>query len=80
MYQVLIADDELSVLKSLMDGIRVGRTGAYRSCGCKQWRGELLQILKTGEIDIAILDIRMPGLNGLEICEKLCREQENLSS
>ena len=28
MYQVLIADDELSVLKSLMDGIQ-----------CKQWRG-----------------------------------------
>jgi len=38
MYQVLIADDELSVLKSLMDGIQWEEL-AYRSCGCKQWRG-----------------------------------------
>ena len=77
MYQVLIADDELSVLKSLMDGIQWEELGLTVAAAVNNGE-EALQILKTGEIDIAILDIRMPGLNGLEICEKLCREQENL--
>ena len=78
MYQVLIADDELSVLKSLMDGIQWEELGLTVAAAVNNGE-EALQILKTGEIDIAILDIRMPGLNGLEICEKLCREQENCS-
>ena len=68
MYQVLIADDELSVLKSLMDGIQWEELGLTVAAAVNNGE-EALQILKTGEIDIAILDIRMPGLNGLEICE-----------
>ena len=77
MYQVLIADDEPSVLKSLLDGIQWEELGLTVAAAVNNGE-EALQILKTGEIDIAILDIRMPGLNGLEVCEKLCREQENL--
>lgn len=77
MYQVLIADDEPSVLKSLMDGIQWGELGLTVAAAVNNGE-EALQILETGEIDIAILDIRMPGLNGLEVCERLCREQENL--
>ena len=77
MYQVLIADDEPSVLKYLMDGIQWDELGLTVAAAVNNGE-EALRILKTGKIDIAILDIRMPGLNGLEVCEKLCREQENL--
>ena len=68
MYQVLIADDELSVLKSLMDGIQWEELGLTVAAVVNNGE-EALQILKTGEIDIAILDIRMPGLNGLRFAK-----------
>lgn len=65
MTQILIADDEASIrtiLSKAMEKkgfeVRRARTGS-----------EALEFLKTYPIDVAIVDIRMPGLTGLELLD-----------
>lgn len=72
MFRVLIADDEDSVIHSLIRSVRweelelevAGRAGNGE---------EALALAGEQSMDIAILDIQMPGINGLELCERLKR-------
>lgn len=77
MYRVLIADDEPSVVKSLNISIDWGKLG-LDVAACVSSGQEVLAFVKEEKIDIAILDIRMPGMNGLELCEYLKKQDENL--
>jgi len=70
MLQLLIADDEPRTregIKRVMEGwltedyeIRLAENGL-----------QALELLETYEIDVLISDIRMPGLSGLELVERL---------
>jgi len=60
---ILIVDDELSVRDSLMhwfrkDGFRVATAASAELA---------LQALKQGPFDIVLLDIKMPGMDGMEL-------------
>lgn len=70
MYKVLIADDESSVRESLLLSISWEEFD-MEVVGCVATGKEALEIAAREEIDIAILDIRMPGINGLEVCASL---------
>lgn len=65
--RVLVADDErmarqrLRRLLSAMEGVEVVATCADG--------GEVLRIIETVSVDVAILDIRMPGLTGIEVAD-----------
>jgi DNA-binding NtrC family response regulator len=64
---ILIVDDELSVRDSLMhwfrkDGFRVG-TAASAALA--------LQALEQGPFDIVLLDIKMPGMDGMELQSRI---------
>lgn len=77
MFRVLIADDENSVVRSLVELIHWGELGL--EVAAKVSNGyDALDVVKKSDIDIAILDIRMPGINGLELCEQLKREKERI--
>lgn len=70
MFRVLIADDEDSVAHSLVRAIQweeLDLKMVGRACNGE----DALTIAKEQNADIAILDIQMPGFNGLELCEYL---------
>lgn len=77
MYQVLLADDEPSVIASLQKSIDWKGLG-LEIAGCADSGREALELFEKEHIDIALLDIRMPGINGLELCEELRRRNENI--
>ena len=77
MFRVLIADDENSVVQSLVCsipweelGLEVVRTASDGAA--------VLEYVEKEEVDIAILDIRMPGVNGLELCSEMRKKNERI--
>ena len=67
MYKVLLADDEQSILDSMQQYVPWSQHGlevAYTATTGQQ----AYDILMSKVPDIAILDIRMPGYSGLELC------------
>lgn len=77
MFRVLIADDEKSVIRSLSESIRWKDMGLEVTAMVSNGY-DALEAAKSQSIDIAILDIRMPGINGLELCERLKKERESI--
>lgn len=77
MYRVLIADDEPLVLDSLRESIKWHELG-LEVAACASNGGEVLRVVESENIDIAVLDIRMPGISGLELCELLRRKNEDI--
>lgn len=72
MYRVLIADDEqlmreaMEIMVSRVDGFQVARS----VCSGNQ----AVEACRSGEIDLAFLDIMMPGISGIEACKKIYRD------
>jgi DNA-binding response OmpR family regulator len=63
-HHLLIADDEPALLRSL--GYALRRQG-YEVDAVSDGASALQQA-RTGEYDLAILDVMMPALNGVEVC------------
>ncbi len=66
MYKVLIVDDEKLIVKGIkfsleQDGMEV--SAAYDG-------EEALSLIKTGEYDLVVLDVMLPKLDGLEVCQQ----------
>ncbi|MCL2343017.1 MAG: response regulator [Firmicutes bacterium] len=77
MFQVVIADDEVRVcrlVQMLVDWDALG----MQVCGTASNGLEALELVKTLEPDILITDMRMPGLDGLELIEKAKQISPNL--
>nr|WP_302594546.1 helix-turn-helix domain-containing protein [uncultured Acetatifactor sp.] len=73
MYQVLLADDEQSIMDSMLNHIpwaQYNMEVAYTATSGKQ----AYDILVNTPPDIAILDIRMPGYSGLELCRMVSKQ------
>jgi CheY-like chemotaxis protein len=69
--RILVVDDEPTFCKLLMEYfIRLGYEASISMDG-----KEALEILRKGETDVLTLDMRMPGLNGYDILEKLSAEK-----
>ena len=77
MLQVMIIDDEPSVVKALHCSIDWEALG-MRVAGIAANGKEGFDIAQKQHIDIAICDIRMPGISGLELCETLRRQFANM--
>ena len=71
---VLIADDEplarerLSRMVGELDGYRVLEPGASNG-------EEALTLIDSLKPDVVLLDIRMPGLDGLQVAARLCERE-----
>lgn len=70
MIKVLIADDEPSVVRSLQASID-WKALNMEVAGAASNGTDAIALLAEGFFDIAILDIRMPGCSGLDICRQL---------
>mgnify|MGYP001224314349 CR=1 FL=1 len=72
MFQLLLVDDEANVVDSLADTLpwdTIGIGAVFKAYSAS----EALEILKTNTIDILISDIRMPGMDGLELLAQVRR-------
>lgn len=70
--RILIVDDE----KEIRDLIEIYLKGeGYNTIKAENGE-EALSVLKTEEVDLIILDIMMPKLNGMEACLKIREERE----
>jgi two-component system, NtrC family, response regulator AtoC len=64
---LLIVDDDQALCSFVVDGL--SREGfAVRSSTAAQ---EALEVIGSGSIEIVLVDINMPGMNGLELCRRI---------
>jgi len=68
--RILVVDDELSIRISLGDLLR--RDG--HQVDVAENAEKALEVLETQSFDLLMLDIKMPGMNGLEMLEKVVEE------
>ncbi len=73
MYTVLIVDDEEPVLESYSYLIESGLED-FSVCGRARTGSEAIGIAHEHRPDVVLMDIAMPGIDGLETIEKLQRE------
>lgn len=78
-YQVLLVDDDLLVIDDLKDMIDWEKEG-FQIAAVAGNGEEALQIIKQKEIDLMIVDIEMPVLNGLDFLRQLQKENINMCS
>jgi two-component system, response regulator PdtaR len=64
---VLVVDDDRLVLAALSEGLRAA---GYRVTGAASG-DDALGIAERDLPDLALLDVRMPGMTGIELCRKL---------
>lgn len=77
MYKVLIADDERIAREGLKNSIHWERLG-LTLCGVAKNGLEALALIQQELPDIVISDIKMPGLNGIELLEKVKPSHPNI--
>ena len=70
---ILIVDDEENILELLAEGFKLyGLNVIKAQDGLGAW-----QHFKSGSIDIVLTDIRMPGLNGIELSSRIRNHSPN---
>jgi len=74
--RVLLADDSVLILEWLQDTLGVNKqveiVGSFKN-GI-----DTLNALRTLKPDLAIVDFKMPGLNGLEVLKEIRKENKTL--
>lgn len=76
MKRVLIAEDEAAIREFVVINLR---RGGYEVLEAGDGE-EALELYDScgGEIDIALLDVMMPNVDGLEVCRRLREKNKNI--
>lgn len=77
MLNVLVADDEIH-FRNYMEWVLDWESLGFRICSMCKNGAEVLQAVREESVHIALLDINMPGIDGLTLAEKLKSEQPQL--
>ena len=73
MSKILVLEDELTIRSFIV--LNLKRAGFYV---IEATTGEeALQILSEQTVDIALLDVMLPGIDGLEVCKAIRKENKN---
>lgn len=72
--KILLVDDDEELLKGLTEYLKRKGYYVFAMTGGRS----ALETMRIHKVDLVVLDIRMPGLNGLEICKKLRRNYPTL--
>ena len=79
MYKILIADDEGIVTDSLQFIIEKNFGSECRVVIAKNGR-QAIEMAEQFQPDIALLDIQMPGINGLKAMEEICAQNPKVKT
>lgn len=71
---ILIIEDDISILRGLKDNLEYEGYGVTTETDGKKG----LKLALEKEIDLVLLDIMLPNLNGYEICRKVKKERPDL--
>jgi len=77
MIRVIIVDDELPALKMAESVLR--EFDDVLICGIFSDQDELLECISTVDVDLLLLDIKMPGMHGLELAERINEIRSDIS-
>lgn len=77
MIRVIIVDDELPALKMAESVLRA--FDDVLICGTFSDQDELLECISTIEVDLLLLDIKMPGMHGLELAGRINEIRSDIS-
>jgi DNA-binding response OmpR family regulator len=75
-YQILFVDDDEDIVKVLSKGLEHEGFDVDRYTSSEQ----ALASFRPGKYDLAIRDIRMPGLNGFSLCRRLKEMDPTISA
>ena len=70
MSRILVVDDEPSIAKTLVDLLAMHRFPAVSAASGE----EALEVLTKEAIDLVLLDVRLPGLDGIEVSKRVAEE------
>jgi two-component system response regulator YesN len=73
MYRVIIVDDEKQISDGLCKMIRWSEMG-FEVCGTARNGLEAINLLKSGNVDLVIADVRMPVMDGIKLLEHVRNE------
>ncbi len=74
MKTILVIEDDISILRGLKDNLEYEGYSVFTETNGK----EGLQLALKENVDLILLDIMLPGMNGYEICRKLKKEKPEL--
>ena len=77
MYRIMLADDEGIVIDSLKFIIEKNFPGECEIQSAKTGRS-VIELAETFRPDIAFMDIRMPGINGIEAMKEIKKNNSNI--
>lgn len=72
--RILVVEDDIDLLEAIAEGLRLDGY-AVDTCGDGDRAYELLYV---ENYDLAILDLNLPGMNGLKVLEKVRKENQEL--
>ncbi|NIS17904.1 MAG: response regulator [candidate division Zixibacteria bacterium] len=72
--KLLICDDEIKFLDSIAERLELRGFDVTKATS----GNEAVEAARTGGFDLAILDLKMPGMNGIEVLEILKKEHRYL--
>ena len=72
--RILIVDDEPLIVKGLKYSLE---QDGYETDVRPGRRGSRKQILRRGSIDLVLLDVMLPKMDGIEVCQRI-REKSNV--
>ncbi len=76
MHKILIVDDEPNVQKVLVSRLRFAGYEVDCASNGREALGAFVESLHKRPYSLIILDIMMPGMNGIEVLELIRREEE----
>ena len=75
-YSVLVVDDEPSIGKLLLKELTTPARAVHVAASAREAR----ELLAKNEYEVAVLDIRLPDANGLDLMVELRQRQEDLET
>ena len=66
-FRALLVDDEADFLKTLIKRLKKRKVNAEGAVNGE----EALMILSRSPVDVVVLDVRMPGMDGIEVLRKI---------